>query len=271
MRCVHPLDVRIKVDGKPTNSFRSVPCGTCYACLFNKQQDWVVRMLHEQSVSQCSYFVTLTYEPGFEPITSENHMTLSKNDFQLFMKRFRKNLSCKCRFFMCGEYGPQTLRPHYHFVGFFDKFLSKEEISNLIDISWSKGFICVEDSTSRSMAYVAKYVLKGSKFYEDCEKPFVLMSRNPGLGHSYCEDERFDVYHLVHPYMVENGYKKRLPRYYINQFGISEYGNNKHFEFKDIVDSYLEKFPNLSYSEIYQTILQNEKNRQIRSFKKLKL
>lgn len=48
---------------------------------------------------------------------------LSKRDVQLFLKRLRKyvykNTRERLRYFIVGEYGPKTYRPHYHLLLFF--------------------------------------------------------------------------------------------------------------------------------------------------------
>ncbi|MDX8558692.1 hypothetical protein OZ663_18615, partial [Elizabethkingia sp. HX CGY] len=45
-------------------------------------------------------------------------MSLDYRDFQLFMKRARKLQEKKISYFLVGEYGSQTFRPHYHAIVF---------------------------------------------------------------------------------------------------------------------------------------------------------
>lgn len=52
--------------------------------------------------------------------TSPYLPTLSKTDVQKFLKRLRKNYGKKVRYFICGEYGPKSFKPHYHILFFFD-------------------------------------------------------------------------------------------------------------------------------------------------------
>jgi hypothetical protein len=54
-------------------------------------------------------WVTLTYSPEHLP----NPPYVSKEDVQLFLKRLRKETP-KFRYFIVGEYGDTTYRPHYH-------------------------------------------------------------------------------------------------------------------------------------------------------------
>lgn len=117
--------------------------------------------------------------------------TLSKKDIQLFFKRFRRNLQrslekrgiSECqqiRYFVCGEYGPRTHRPHYHALFFFDKLEIYWEFRNVLRASWKLGFANFSLSKGHAANYVSTYVA-GSSFdsnpYEDCtSKPFALHS-----------------------------------------------------------------------------------------------
>lgn len=106
-----------------------IRCGRCEGCRVDKSREWANRLLLEKEYypdDQC-WFVTLTYDEDHvprsaygDPETGEAQpsMTLSKRDLQLFMKRLRKNANVPIRFFACGEYGPQTMRPHYHVILF---------------------------------------------------------------------------------------------------------------------------------------------------------
>lgn len=68
----------------------------------------------------------------------------SKYDIQCFLKRIRKKLSKiyddknsrKFRYFIASEYGPSTLRPHYHGVFFFDSEALLDSFPSLIVDSW---------------------------------------------------------------------------------------------------------------------------------------
>lgn len=99
-----------------------VPCGKCMACLVKKQRDWTFRIEQEVKYSSSAWFITLTYDEEHVPVDEELMVpVVSKRDIQLFMKRFRKELSAlgySCRYFICAEYGPKTLRPHYHGILF---------------------------------------------------------------------------------------------------------------------------------------------------------
>ena len=68
------------------------------------------------------FFITLTYDDAHLPY----NQSLSVRDFQLFMKRLRKEFGSGVRFFHCGEYGEKTGRPHYHAILFNCDFKDKK-------------------------------------------------------------------------------------------------------------------------------------------------
>ena len=101
------FDKREALSGVPIN----VPCGQCIGCRLQKSLDWAVRCVHEKSLHEESSFVTLTYDDEHLP----KNGSLVYRDFQLFMKRLRKEFApTNIRFYMCGEYGETFSRPHYH-------------------------------------------------------------------------------------------------------------------------------------------------------------
>ena len=91
-----------------------IPCGRCVACRLNRAREWSLRIMNELAYHKDACFLTLTYDDEHLP----EDKSLSKRDFQLFMKRFRKDFGLPVRFFACGEYGKKTFRPHYHVIFF---------------------------------------------------------------------------------------------------------------------------------------------------------
>lgn len=142
-------------------------CGSCKPCRLRAQQSWIARLLAEQYVSTCVSFCTLT----MNDTTLED---LNVTTPQKFLKRLRKRTPGKIRYFLCGEYGSKTNRPHYHAIIF-----STTEITYpLLQDAWQQGFVQVSPmkSSLSSMRYATKYVWK-----DDSLK---TMSRKPGLGSS---------------------------------------------------------------------------------------
>lgn len=132
-------DKKIRVNSPAITSkyalteFVEIPCGQCIECRLQRSRRWADRCMLELGYHESSYFLTLTYDNDHIPknplidydtgeIYAEN-ATLVKKDLQDFMKRLRrayeyKGYDNKLRFFACGEYGSQTLRPHFHIIVF---------------------------------------------------------------------------------------------------------------------------------------------------------
>lgn len=152
-----------------------LPCGHCDGCRIDRSRDWANRCMMEMEYHTDAYFLTLTYNDVFvprawypDPATGEAFcsLTLRKRDWQLFMKRLRKNTGQDLRFYMCGEYGPKTFRPHYHAIVFglhLDdlKFFSQRQLgdkiynyytSETVQRAWSVLKCKCEDSTASKNA-----------------------------------------------------------------------------------------------------------------------
>lgn len=159
-------------------------CGGCLACKKNRARMWIARMLLEYQDHEHASFVTLTYSEEFHPSDGN----LRKRDVQLFLKRLRKAVAPRqLRYYAVGEYGGDTLRPHYHLVIFGLSPLEEK----VVEECWPCGFVVVGTAEERSMAYVAGYVtkkfLKKDPRIRGLEKEFTLMSTKPGLGAKYAE------------------------------------------------------------------------------------
>lgn len=240
MNCLHPVIVRnprydiSKIDSEPTHI--SVPCGRCPACVQSRSTDWRIRLSEENRFAFSALFLTLTYSDDcipFERVFDSFHQShispvLCKRDVQLFFKRLRIHYERECgwhlpiRYFLCGEYGPRTLRPHYHAVVFNLPFTvnSKEhdivKTFETVGSCWSNGFVKVDPVTPGRIAYVTKYVtMAAGSLPEWLPKPFFLMSRRPGLGFCYlAREERVDWHRRnFNNYYPNGSHKGRLPRY----------------------------------------------------------
>lgn len=197
-----------------------VPCGRCPPCKRRRVDSWIFRLMQEEKVSGSAYFVTLTYDTRFVPISDNGRLTLNKVDFQLYMKRLRKLcVGFSLKYFAVGEYGSTSARPHYHAIIFNvpDKelFYKAWHIDNV-----PRGTCFVGSVTGPSVAYTLKYISKEpivrrGKSYDDRLPEFCLMSK--GLGASYITQDIVD-YHsadLSRLFVtVPGGYRKALPRYY---------------------------------------------------------
>lgn len=143
---------------------------------------WTGRILLEQAhTSTESTFATLTYDPDHLP----DNGSLVKKDAQRFMDRLRKRTGIgHVRYFLVGEYGDKTWRPHYHAALFA---VPPEQFQDLIQDCWPFGYIHCGLIEKRSAAYVANYCTKKMTKGDDSrlrgrEPEFSLMSKNPPLG-----------------------------------------------------------------------------------------
>ncbi|AXH76662.1 MAG: replication initiator protein [Microviridae sp.] len=169
-------------------------------------------------------FLTLTYSDENLPADG----SLNYRHFQLFMKRLRKEYG-PVRFFMCGEYGELTKRPHYHAIlfgrdfpdkvyhgkspGGYDMFKSQS-----LDDLWALGYCTVGQVTKQSAGYVARYCMKkvtgdrAEDHYNGREPEFAHMSLKPGIGASFFDKFVKDM--LPCDYVIHDGWKIPVPKYY---------------------------------------------------------
>lgn len=165
-------------------------CGQCLPCRINRRRQWMWRQYLESLTHEENCFVTLTYSPDHMP-TGGN---LEPRVVQLWLKRIRKVIDpLRFRYFLVGEYGDQSLRPHYHLSVFG---LSGSTVvrsgrhptfERAVSDTWSRGFVQVAEFNELTAQYVAGYVTKKLTFAGDPRlggrvPEFARMSRRPGLG-----------------------------------------------------------------------------------------
>lgn len=126
-----------------------VPCGQCEDCLRRKITDWANRI---GSMFKDYHFIfcTLTYAPQYVKHNSYGDMIVSREDVRLFLHRLRADLrrvyNCVgLKHFICSEYSPVKLRPHYHCIFFIPKVwsLPLQSYKAIIYNSWG---MCMKDS-----------------------------------------------------------------------------------------------------------------------------
>lgn len=280
----------------------NIPCGSCIGCRLDYSRQWADRCLLELQYHEHSYFITLTYDDLNVPVSNFTDKetgeigasyTLVKKDFQDFIKRLRKNYKYdnNIRYFMCGEYGDTTRRPHYHCIIFGlkldDLVLLKQSglgfnyyTSDFISKCWQhKGFILVTEVSWETCAYTARYVtkkLKGkaSVVYDNLNivPEFTLMSRKPGIGKEYYEDNKEKLYKYDYVSVgSENGSRRIRPsRYFDKLFDIDNPLELEKIKVKrtNIADT----SANLKLNETdldYENYLKVEENAKERSLKAL--
>lgn len=199
-----------------------VACGKCPECVARRVSGWSFRLMQEDKVSETAFFVTLTYDTKHVPLTRNGFMTLNKRDCQLFFKRLRKAVSkvrpdLSIKYYLAGEYGGRTSRPHYHVI------LFNAPDTKFVEEAWGLGAIHYGDIREESVGYTMKYLDKVKSIpahrNDDREPQFGLMSK--GLGANYITDNIVD-YHkadlLNRMYCTtKDGKKISMPRYYKNK------------------------------------------------------
>lgn len=216
-----------------------LPCGQCVGCRLERSRQWAVRCMHEASLYDDNCFITLTYSPEHLP----EDCSLHYRDFQLFLKRLRKAWpNDRIRFYMCGEYGEENHRPHFHACLFGFNFPdrvpfrqlggSKLWRSDQLEKLWGKGHCSIGEVTFESAAYVARYVMKKvtgdlqELHYRQTDEDGVItghrtpefnhMSLKPGIGAKWLDKFSSDVY--PDGQVVVRGHKSNPPKYYDRRF-----------------------------------------------------
>jgi len=262
LQCTSPRTVGFLPDGKTiswsskksSKEFASfqLPCGQCLACRLDYARQWAIRCVHESKMHENNCFITLTY--------SDEHLKSPKliySDFQLFMKRLRdkkfrdfmkkfgkenwKLLTKQERkkhyetlsigYFVTGEYGEKTKRPHWHACLFNysptdpvpkytnhngDTAYTSQELENL----WPQGNSEFGQVTFESAGYCARYAAKKLVHGKDSEhefKPISKKSARQAIGKKFLEKYYKDVFTHGH-IVLENGKTCSIPRYYEKWF-----------------------------------------------------
>lgn len=182
------------------DSLLLLPCGHCVGCSKQYSLEWSTRIMLEASLYEENCFITLTYDEKNCPQVG------NKRDFQLFMKRLRKEFDgLGIRYFGCGEYGSEinSHRFHYHAILFNIDFHDKEFLkrsnsgeilyrSKTLEKLWPYGISSVGEVSTGSACYVARYNLK--KRLDNFEDgSFVFMSRRPGIASGLLEKHWFEI------------------------------------------------------------------------------
>lgn len=236
-----------------------IPCGQCIGCRIRQREDWTTRIELEARdyPKEEVWFITLTYDddhvPGMIVKTGEimrkvqytwkpgekrpsSVQILLYEDIQKFLKRLRKAYRGKLRYFVAGEYGEQTARPHYHMILYGWKPTDLENLykirhngyytSKWLTDLWGMGQIQIAQAVPETYRYVAGYVTKkmyeinGQKanaYYELGQtKPFACMSLKPGLGDHYYQEHKAEIWRQGY-IQCTNGKQAQIPRYYEKQ------------------------------------------------------
>lgn len=236
--------------GETFPMFIEVPCGHCILCREKKSKDWECRCFLETQTAPCQpLFFTLTYRPEDLPFVEygsycdivthreyyKHTPTLVKKDIQDFMKRFRINLqragfdSVGIRYYICGEYGHNNGRPHYHGLFWHLPFVSPTrfiEFRKLFEKSWSHGIIRFSECRGGAGRYCLKYIRKEADNVPKYALPnfFLSSRRNGGLGSEWLrQNEDFLSLHPELNYLEVNDKFSGK----ISKFALPEYFKQK--------------------------------------------
>lgn len=260
--CYKPLKAFRSVEkhdgsGKPRLTFNPIkainsalplhlPCGHCIGCRIDRVDQWATRCHHEAQMHEYNSFITLTYDNHHLP----EDYSVSKREWQLFLKRLRELIEpIRIRFFACGEYGTENLRPHYHALIFGYAFPdrefhstakggSRQFTSAILQQAWPYGRALIGDVTVQSAAYVAGYCM--GKIYGDDEvakrhylrthpisgltvtvqPEFQLQSRRPGIGADWFAKFKGDCF--PSDFIVIDGRQRRVPAFYARKLDEAE-------------------------------------------------
>lgn len=178
MFCKSPIYLRSKD--------MAVKCGWCKPCTINARRILTNRILCESVDHAQSSFLTLTVDDDHMPSDG----SLNKTDYVLFLKSLRENLArtrgVRLRFYVVGEYGEKTQRPHYHMALFGfpscpvrnarvigGRFVPcRCEVCSYLSRFWDHGNIFLGDLEADSAQYMAQYVTKKLTNNSDYRQPF---------------------------------------------------------------------------------------------------
>lgn len=193
---------------------RQLPCGKCGFCLRKRSLEWNFRLTEEAQNWRTTSFVTLTYDEKHFPTDG----SVSIDVCQRFLKRLRKQ-GVNFKYYLVSEYGPQTLRPHYHVIFFHD--LDPEFFYDRVETAWGNGLISLGDVNEARINYVANYHITKTFVPSGRSKTFCLMSKC--LGVSYLTSSRLDFFRNSGQMYVRHydGYRLPLPRYYKEKINYS--------------------------------------------------
>lgn len=270
-----------------------VPCGHCLECRIQKSKDWANRMMMEFPYHEKAYFLTLTYNDAHVPMSSYRDpgtgdyypvQSLNYDDTKNWLKRLRKAFEKlygspvkfnkddpstwrdprRISYYLCGEYGGKTFRPHYHCIlfspsipdcDFASRCVGVSETGNRmfnsgwLDATWSDdkgepiGFITYSEVSWATCAYVARYAVKKRygaepEFYaiHNIEEEKSRQSSKPALGFLYFQDhpDIFD-YKYITMGTEDEGLKFLPPRYFRklhDKYHLDTYEKKAEFAFR---------------------------------------
>ena len=207
--CVYSNIINVKLKHYRSKLPFKVGCGHCIECLQDYQNQWTTRIFYElKSCNGVGVFLTLTYNNDKVPtivVGDDEYLSLNRKHVPLAIKRFRINYErrykCKLNFkyFLCGEYGKNTKRPHYHLLVFG---VTQDDLQMLID-DWQNlyGHVDVQpvkaplDKINRAWYKLAAYLGKY------CAKSYLDIPEARKIEMQKDKDGKFVCWNKVEPYV----------------------------------------------------------------------
>lgn len=197
-----------------------IPCAKCAGCQSDKRREWGIRMYHEAQYHDQNSFVTITYND--EHLPGE----LQPQDARYFVKALKKEIP-DMKYFITGEYGEKTRRPHYHAIIFGADFrgasypIDDQLYGNpLLNTIWPFGTVSIGEFTIASAMYTAGYVAKKTLDRDT----FSIMSKRPPIGRAWVDDHK-DNLRRIETIQVE-GRQWPIPNTYLNWLDADETFNH---------------------------------------------
>lgn len=161
-------------------------CGKCDQCKAQWRRNWIGRTLAENETASETWFVTLTYDGGYD---RPEAYVLTYSDVQKTFKKLRRK-GFRFSYVVVGEYGGEKDRAHWHLLIFWYGLVPKARFDERhyweIDGSsvWPHGFSFIEKprSSQATTAYLISYMDK-----QGAERGEFRSSKSPSIGSRYIE------------------------------------------------------------------------------------
>lgn len=235
--CLDPIYVR-RVSETGVKRYLRFRCGQCLNCRQYRALEWSLRLDCEARYWNKMCFITLTYDddslptalvqkeafddsevyknreyPYFEDEENYYIPSVVGSDISAYIKRLRKSIRTKVKYFGVCEYGSKRGRPHIHILLFGLSGESRAE-ADVISRAWqNRGIVDIEPFYVHTTAvYIAGYVQK--KLYGTDKRIYTqpeCLRCSQHLGEDYLFDH-IDDFDDDHAYIMQNGFKHPLPR-----------------------------------------------------------
>lgn len=224
--------------------YTQIPCGQCIECRQQKAREWQVRLGEEIKEHNYNYFITLTFGPKeLAEVKKKSGLSecnaLAAYATRHMLERWRKKHKKSLKHWLITELGHEgTERIHMHGMIFSDEQLqfAPGDENNMVKWEyWKYGHIFVGTYCNQATVnYIVKYINK----IDNDHKGFVgQILCSPGLGKNWIEGKeqlyRYRPKNSIDYYVLNNGCRVKLPKYYKNKLYTEEEREKIWREFMD--------------------------------------